>query len=183
VNAWGEGDYKDIMAGVDYVVNEGIADPDRLGVMGASYGGFMTSWIVTQTRRFKAASTGASVNDLTDAYYLGEGGDFMVDYFGSPWEAGASYRAHSPVTFAANVKTPLLIQHGESDRRVPLAQAQKFYRALTAHNATVEFDIYPRGGHVLYEPALQREQMQRNLEWFARWLKPAAPPTADANPR
>ena len=183
VNAWGEGDYKDIMAGVDYVVSEGIADPDRLGVMGASYGGFMTSWIVTQTGRFKAASTGASVNDLTDAYYLGEGGDFMVDYFGLPWEAGASYVAHSPVTFAANVKTPLLIQHGENDRRVPLAQAQKFYRALIAHNATVEFDIYPRGGHVLYEPTLQREQMQRNLEWFARWLKPVAPPTSDANPR
>lgn len=183
VNAWGEGDYKDIMAGVDYVVNEGIADPDRLGVMGASYGGFMTSWIVTQTRRFKAASTGASVNDLADAFYLGEGGDFMLDYFGPPWEAGASYAAHSPLTFAANVNTPLLIQHGESDRRVPLAQAQKFYRALKAHNATVEFDIYPRGGHVLYEPALQREQMQRNLEWFARWLKPAPPPTSDAKRR
>jgi dipeptidyl aminopeptidase/acylaminoacyl peptidase len=172
VRAWGEGDYRDIMAGVDHVIKEGIADPDRLGVMGASYGGFMTSWIVTQTRRFKAASTGASVNDLADAYYLGDAGDFMIEYFGYPWDAGASHAAHSPLTFAANVKTPLLIQHGENDRRVPLAQAQKFYRALKAHNATVEFDVYPRGGHVLYEPALQREQMQRNLEWFTRWLKP-----------
>jgi dipeptidyl aminopeptidase/acylaminoacyl peptidase len=172
VNAWGEGDYKDIMAGVDHVIKEGIADPDRLGVMGASYGGFMTSWIVTQTSRFKAASTGASVNDLADAYYLGEGGDFMIEYFGYPWDRGASHAAHSPLTYAANVKTPLLIQHGENDRRVPLAQAQRFYRALKAHGAAVEFDIYPRGGHVLYEPALQREQMQRNLEWFTRWLKP-----------
>ncbi|MGH7569533.1 MAG: LpqB family beta-propeller domain-containing protein [Gemmatimonadales bacterium] len=172
VNAWGEGDYRDIMAGVDHVIVEGIADPDRLGVMGASYGGFMTSWIVTQTDRFKAASTGASVNDLADAYYLGEGGDFMIEYFGLPWEPRAVYAAHSPLTFAAHVKTPLLIQHGENDRRVPLAQSQKFYRALKAHQATVEFDIYPRGGHVLTEPAQQREAMRRNLEWFTRWLKP-----------
>ncbi len=183
VNAWGEGDYRDIMAGVDHVIREGIADPDRLGVMGASYGGFMTSWIVTQTDRFKAASTGASVNDLADAYYLGEGGDFMIEYFGLPWDPGSAHAAHSPVTFAANVKTPLLIQHGENDRRVPLAQAQKFYRALKAHQATVEFDIYPRGGHVLTEPAQQREAMRRNLEWFMRWLKPTPPPNPDANPR
>jgi dipeptidyl aminopeptidase/acylaminoacyl peptidase len=100
----------------------------------------------------------------------------MIEYFGFPWEARAAYAAHSPLTFAANVTTPLLIQHGENDRRVPLAQAQKFYRALKAHNATVEFDIYPRAGHVLYEPALQREQMQRNLEWFTRWLKPTTSP-------
>ena len=173
VGSWGEADYRDIMAGVDHVIREGIADPERLGVMGASYGGFMTSWIVTQTNRFKAASTGASVNDLEDAYYLGEGGDFMVEYFGLPWDTAAAraYAAHSPVTFAAAVQTPLLIQHGENDRRVPLSQAQKFYRALKAHDATVEFDIYPGGGHVLYEPGLQREQMQRNLDWFIRWLR------------
>jgi dipeptidyl aminopeptidase/acylaminoacyl peptidase len=177
VRSWGETDYKDIMAGVDHLIAEGVADPERLGVMGASYGGFMTSWIVTQTNRFKAASTGASVNDLEDAYYLGEGGDFMIEYFGLPWDSAAAraYAAHSPVTFAARVKTPLLIQHGENDRRVPVSQAQRFYRALKAHNATVEFDIYPRGGHVLYEPGLQREQMQRNLDWFTRWLQPAAP--------
>ncbi len=68
VNAWGEGDYKDIMAGVDKLIADGIADPDRLGVMGASYGGYMTNWVVTQTARFKAASAGASISDLTTSY-------------------------------------------------------------------------------------------------------------------
>jgi dipeptidyl aminopeptidase/acylaminoacyl peptidase len=71
------------------------------------------------------------------------------------------------------VTTPLLIQHGENDRRVPIAGAWKFYRALKALGKTVEFDIYPRGGHVLFEPQLEREQMRRNLEWFQKWIATA----------
>jgi dipeptidyl aminopeptidase/acylaminoacyl peptidase len=172
VNAWGEADYKDIMAGVDQLIAEGIADPDRLGVMGASYGGFMTNWIVTQTDRFKAASAGASLSDLSDTFYLSEGGEFMVDYFKRPWENRDGYAAHSPLTFADRVTTPLLIQHGEVDPRVPLAGAWKLYRTLKALGKTVELEIYPRGGHVLREPMQQSEQMRRNLEWFARWITP-----------
>jgi dipeptidyl aminopeptidase/acylaminoacyl peptidase len=172
VDGWGDADYKDIMSGVDALVAQGIADPDRLGVMGASYGGFMTNWIVTQTNRFKAASAGASLSDLFDLYYLSEGGDFMVEYFKHPWEARESYIAHSPLTYVERVTTPLLIQHGERDARVPISGAWKMYRALRTLGKTVEFDIYPRGGHVLYEPMLEREQMQRNLEWFLRWIKP-----------
>jgi dipeptidyl aminopeptidase/acylaminoacyl peptidase len=173
VNSWGEADYKDIMTGVDALVARGIADPDRLGVMGASYGGFMTDWIVTQTGRFKAASTAASISDLADQYFLSDGGDFMAEYFKRPWEARESYFAHSPLNFAKNVTTPLLIQHGERDLRVPIAQAWKFYRALKALGKTVEFDIYPRSSHLYYEPMLEREAMKRNLEWFTRWIQPA----------
>jgi dipeptidyl aminopeptidase/acylaminoacyl peptidase len=172
VNAWGEGDYRDIMAGVDHLIAEGIADPERLGVMGASYGGYMTNWIVTQTGRFKAASAGASLSDLSDTFYLSEGGEFMVDYFKRPWENRDGYASHSPLTFADRVTTPLLIQHGEVDPRVPIAGAWKFYRTLKALGKTVELEIYPRGGHVLREPMQQREQMRRNLEWFERWIKP-----------
>jgi len=172
VNAWGEGDYKDIMAGVDALVAQGIADPDRLGVMGASYGGYMTNWIVTQTGRFKAASAGASLSDLSDTFYLSEGGDFMIDYFKRPWENRDGYAAHSPLTFADRVTTPLLIQHGEADPRVPIAGAWKFYKTLKALGKTVELEIYPRGGHVLREPMQQREQMRRNLDWFRRWIQP-----------
>jgi len=171
VNSWGEADYKDIMTGVDTLIAQGVADPDRLGVMGASYGGFMTNWIVTQTGRFKAASAGASIAELADLYFLSEGGEFMVDYFKRPWENRDSYAAHSPLTFADRVTTPLLIQHGEVDPRVPIAGAWKFYRTLKAMGKTVEFDIYPRGGHVLREPMQQREQMRRNLEWFTRWIR------------
>jgi dipeptidyl aminopeptidase/acylaminoacyl peptidase len=132
----------------------------------------MTSWIVTQTGRFKAASTGASINDIADPYFLSEGGEFIAEYFGTPWEARDSFLAHSPLTHVARVTTPILIQHGENDPRVPIASAWKFYRALRVHGKTVEFEIYPRAGHVVYEPVLQREQMRRNLEWFLRWIKP-----------
>jgi len=172
VNAWGETDYKDIMTGIDALVAQGIADPNRLGVMGASYGGYMTNWIVTQTGRFEAASAGASLSDLGDTYYLSEAGAFMVDYFKRPWENRDSYAAHSPLTFAEKVTTPLLIQHGEVDPRVPIANAWKFYRTLKAMGKTVELEVYPRGGHVLREPAQQREQMRRNLEWFEKWIDP-----------
>ncbi len=170
VNGWGDADYKDIMAGVDALIAQGIADRNRLGVMGASYGGFMTNWIVTQTGRFKAASAGASLSDLSDTFYLSEGGAFLIDYFKRPWENREGYAAHSPLTFADKVTTPLLIQHGEADPRVPIAGAWKFYRTLKAMGKTVELEIYPRGGHVLREPAQQREQMRRNLEWFAKWM-------------
>jgi dipeptidyl aminopeptidase/acylaminoacyl peptidase len=172
VNKWGEDDYRDIMAGVDDLVSRGIADAGRLGVMGASYGGYMTNWIVTQTNRFKAASAGASLSDLADQYFLSDGGEVMAEYFKRPWEAREAYAAHSPLTHAAKVSTPLLIQHGERDQRVPIANAWKFYRALKALGKTVELDIYPRGGHVLYEPMLEREQMKRNLEWFQKWIAP-----------
>jgi dipeptidyl aminopeptidase/acylaminoacyl peptidase len=170
IDAWGEADYKDIMAGVDHLVATKIADPNRLGVMGASYGGFMTNWIVTQTGRFKAASSGASISDLADLYYLPDGGDLMIEYFKRPWENHASYVAHSPITHVAKVTTPILLQHGERDPRVPVASAQKFYRALKGMGKTVEYDFYPRGGHVLYEPKQQYESMRRNLEWFQQWI-------------
>ena len=171
-NAWGEGDYKDIMAGVDHLVKEGVADPDRLGVMGASYGGYMTDWIVTQTDRFKAASTMCSVSDIADLYYLSDAGDFTKEYFDLPWAAADAYIQHSPITHVSKVKTPLLIQHGENDRRVPIMQATKFYKALKEQGKTVEMEIYPRGGHILFQPNLEREIMRRNLEWFRRWLAP-----------
>jgi dipeptidyl aminopeptidase/acylaminoacyl peptidase len=173
INDWGGSDYRDIMAGVDHLIARGVADPDRLGVMGASYGGYMTNWMVTQTSRFRAASAGASISDLSDLYYLRDGGDLMVEYFRKPWENPEGYRERSPITHAAKVTTPLLLQHGDRDPRVPLAGAQKFHRALSALGKTVEMDVYPRGGHVFYEPAQERAVMQRNLEWFQRWIKPS----------
>jgi dipeptidyl aminopeptidase/acylaminoacyl peptidase len=170
IDAWGELDYQDIMAGVDALVARGVADPDRLAVIGASYGGFMTNWIVTQTGRFKAAASAASISDLADMYYLSDSAEVMAEYFRTPWENQASYIAHSPLTFVHRVTTPLLIQHGERDVRVPISNAQKFYRALKALGRTVEYDFYPGGGHVYYEPVQQRESMRRSLEWISRWV-------------
>src|SRR2546426_10742631 len=114
----------------------------------------MTSWIVTQPGRFKAASAGASLSDLTDEFYLSDGGQFMVDYFKRPWESRESYAAHSPLTFVQRVTTPLLIQHGERDARVPVSGAWKFDRALKALGKSVEFDMYPRRVEVVEQPLL-----------------------------
>jgi dipeptidyl aminopeptidase/acylaminoacyl peptidase len=170
VRSWGEGDYRDILAGVDHLIERGLADPERLGVMGASYGGFMTNWIVTQTGRFKAASTAASISDIADLYYLSDAGEVTEEYFGLPWEESDLYEKYSPITHVQAVTTPLLIQHGENDRRVPLSQAERFYRALSKLGKRVEMDTYPRGGHVNYEPRMEKIIMERNLEWFERFL-------------
>jgi dipeptidyl aminopeptidase/acylaminoacyl peptidase len=174
VDKWGEEDSRDVLAGVDAMVERGIADPERLGVMGASYGGYLTEWMVTRTGRFAAASASAGISDLADGRLIPDGGEIMTHYFREPWENRESYVAHSPLTFASRVTTPLLIQHGERDPRVPVAAAWKLYRTLAALGKTVELDVYPRGGHVMYEPVLQREVMQRNLDWFGRWIAPGA---------
>jgi dipeptidyl aminopeptidase/acylaminoacyl peptidase len=170
INDWGGPDYKDIMAGVDHLIARGIADPDRLGVMGASYGGYMTNWIVTQTPRFKAAAAGASIADLTDLYYLTDGGDLMVEYYKLPWENAEGYKRSSPLTHVRNVTTPILLSHGDRDPRVPLATAQKFFRALQVLGKTAEMDIYPGGGHVFYPPQQEKAVMTRNFEWMRKWI-------------
>ena len=172
INDWGGPDYKDIMAGVDHLIARGIADENRLGVMGASYGGYLTNWIVTQTSRFKAATAGASIADLSDLYYLTDGGDLMAEYYKLPWENPEGYARSSPLTHAAKVTTPILLSHGDRDPRVPLATAQKFFRALQALGKTAEMDIYPRGGHVFYEPQQEKTVMQRNFDWMLRFIHP-----------
>src|SRR5436190_16109748 len=172
INDWGGPDYKDIMAGVDQLIARGIADENRLGVMGASYGGYMTNWIVTQTTRFKAATAGASIADLSDLYYLTDGGELMAEYYKLPWENPEGYARSSPLTHAAKVTTPILISHGDRDPRVPLATAQKFFKALQAQGKTAEMDVYPRGGHVFYEPQQEKAVMTRNYEWMLRFIQP-----------
>jgi dipeptidyl aminopeptidase/acylaminoacyl peptidase len=172
VRDWGGGDYKDIMAGVDHLIARGIADRERLGVMGWSYGGYMTSWIITQTDRFKAASAGAGPTDLTSMYGQTDIPGFLERYFeGLPWKEGALYRKHSPLTHVGNAKTPTLIQHGEKDERVALAQSRQLYAALKRNGVPVEFVIYPRQGHNPSEPRLQVDVLRRNVDWFNRWLK------------
>jgi dipeptidyl aminopeptidase/acylaminoacyl peptidase len=171
INDWGGPDYQDIMAGVDQLIARGLADPDRLGVMGASYGGYMTNWIVTQTTRFKAAAAGASISDLSDLYYLTDGGELMAEYYRLPWENPEGYARSSPITHAAKVTTPILISHGDRDPRVPLATAQKFFKALQAQGKVAEMDIYPRGGHVFYEPQQEKTVMTRNFEWMLKYVR------------
>lgn len=171
IKDWGYSDYNDIQDGVDELVARGIADKDRLGVMGWSYGGFMTSWTITQTQRFKAASVGAGVTNLFSMYGTTDIPPFQESYFGArPWEDRELYAKHSAMSFVDKVTTPTLIQHGTEDRRVPISQGEELYTALRSRGATVEMVKYPRSQHGLSEPKLIRDSMMRNLEWFDRYV-------------
>lgn len=168
---WGGGDFKDLMAGVDHVIDKGIADPERLGVMGWSYGGFMTSWTITQTKRFKAASVGAGVTNLMSFTGTADIPSFLPDYFGGePWDKLDAYRAHSAMFQVKGVTTPTLIQHGARDLRVPLSQGQELYNALKRQGCTTQMVIYPRTPHGIEEPKLLVDCMNRNLQWFDEHL-------------
>lgn len=168
---WGGGDYRDIMSGVDHVIGLGVADPDRLGVMGWSYGGFMTSWIVTQTKRFKAASAGAAVTNLVSFTGTADIPGFIPDYFGGEfWDVFDRWRAHSPLHHVKGVTTPTLIQHGEADRRVPISQGYEFYNALKRQGVTVKMTVYPRQPHGFTEPKMTLDAARANLAWFDRFV-------------
>jgi dipeptidyl aminopeptidase/acylaminoacyl peptidase len=168
---WGGADYQDLMTGVDRVIAMGVADENRLGVMGWSYGGFMTSWIVTQTKRFKAASAGAPVTNLISQTGTDDIGGFVPDYFGGRfWEDAQVYQKHSPVFQVKGVTTPTLIQHGEADLRVPISQGYEFYNALRAQNVPTRMLVLPRQPHGPNEPKMQIAAMQSNLDWFEKYL-------------
>lgn len=171
IKDWGGGDYADLMTGVDRVVEMGVADPERLGVMGWSYGGFMTSWTITQTRRFKAASVGAAVTNLMSFIGTADIPSFIPDYFGAqPWENLDVYRTHSAMFNAKGVNTPTLIQHGEADERVPISQGYEFYNALKVQNVPVRMIVLPRMPHGPDEPKMVLKAKQTNLEWFEKYL-------------
>ena len=168
---WGGGDYQDLMSGVDRVIEMGVADPERLGVMGWSYGGFMTSWIVTQTKRFKAASAGAPVTNLMSFNGTADIPAFIPDYFGGQfWEALDLYQKHSPMFNVKGVTTPTMIQHGEADIRVPISQGYEFYNALKVQGVPTRMLVLPRQPHGPNEPKMQLAAMNANLEWFEKYI-------------
>ena len=166
---WGGMDYRDLMTGVDHVIGLGIADPDRLGVMGWSYGGYMSSWIVSQTDRFKAASIGAPVTNLMSFTGTSDIPGFIPDFFGGEfWDNLDPYRDHSAMFQIKGASTPTLIQHGESDVRVPISQGYELYNALKRQGVEVKMVVYPRAPHGPQEPKQILDVMKRNLDWFDR---------------
>jgi dipeptidyl aminopeptidase/acylaminoacyl peptidase len=170
------------MSGVDHVIGLGVADPKRMGVMGWSYGGFMTSWVITQTKRFRAASVGAGVTNLMSFTGTTDIPSFLPDYFGGEfWDKFDIYRAHSAMFHVKGVRTPTLIQHGERDDRVPLSQGKELYNALKRQGCTTKMVIYPRTPHGISEPRLLLDAMNRNLAWFDHYL--AAEGSAVGRPR
>ena len=171
IKDWGGADYQDLMTGVDKVIAMGVADPQKLGVMGWSYGGFMTSWIVTQTHRFKAASAGAPVTNLMSFNGTADIPSFVPDYFGGQfWEAMDMYQKHSAMFNVKGVTTPTMIQHGDADIRVPISQGYEFYNALKAQGVPTRMLVLPRQPHGPTEPKMQLQAMQANLEWFEKYI-------------
>jgi len=171
IRDWGGGDYQDLMTGVDKVIEMGVADPERLGVMGWSYGGFMTSWVVTQTSRFKAASAGAPVTNLMSFNGTADIPSFLPDYFGGQfWDIMDLYQKHSPMFNVKGVTTPTMIQHGEADIRVPISQGFEFYNALKVKGVPTRMLVMPRQPHGPNEPKMQLAAMRANLEWFEKYL-------------
>ncbi len=156
---------------VDRVIEMGVADPDRLGVMGWSYGGFMTSWIVTQTHRFKAASAGAPVTNLMSFNGTADIPSFIPDYFGGQsWDVMDRYQKHSPMFNVKGVTTPTMIQQGDADVRVPISQGYEFYNALKVQGVPTRMLVLPRQPHGPNEPKMQLAAMKANLEWFEKYL-------------
>ncbi len=167
----GGGDFQDILSGIDMLVERGLADPERIGIMGGSYGGYMANWAISQTDRFKAAISGFGVFSLITDYSNSEIARWDPDYMGAfYWEDPEIYRKCSPSTYVDKINTPVLIIHGEEDNNTTIANSREMYRALKDRSVTVEFVYYPREGHGLREPNHKLDEMRRCLAWFDKYL-------------
>jgi dipeptidyl aminopeptidase/acylaminoacyl peptidase len=171
---WGGGDFKDVMAGVDWAIARGLADPNRLGIGGWSYGGYMAAWAVTQTTRFKAAVSGAPVIDMASEFGTENGPAYDEWFYGTPYEKLEGFIKSSPITFVKNVKTPTLLLQGEDDETDPIGQSQQFYRGLKRYGVPAELVLYPREPHGLREEKHLVDRLNRIVAWFDRYLVEAA---------
>ncbi len=176
VKDWGDGPMRDVLGGLDALIEDGLVDPDRTGVTGGSYGGYLTSWIVGHTDRFKAAVTCRSVNDMISQLLSGDIGGpvFGLNVYGiHPWEDWDMYRRHSPLTYADRVTTPLLIQHSEKDLRCTITQAEELFAVLRSHRRTVRLMRVPEESHELTRsgtPFRRVDNLRLIDEWFRHFL-------------
>ncbi|CUT06924.1 Dipeptidyl aminopeptidase/acylaminoacyl peptidase [Candidatus Kryptonium thompsonii] len=168
----GGGDFKDIMAGIDYIVKElKIADENKIGIFGGSYGGYMTNWAITQTDRFKAAVSMFGIfnliTDYSNSYLPSWEPDYLGDYY---WNNLKIYLERSPFYYVKNIKTPVLIMHGDEDPNTFISNSKEMYQALKHLGKTVEFVRYPREGHGFREPNHRIDEFYRCLAWFNKYL-------------
>ncbi len=168
---WGGGDFKDLMAAVDFVLARGQTDSARLGIAGWSYGGEMTEWAITQTNRFKAAVAGGGVFDQAAEFGTESSPADDEWYFGNPWDHPEVFARNSPASYVRNARTPTLIVHGEEDRNNPVGQSIALYRALKHYDVETQLVIYPGEGHLPRQEKHQIDILERMLGWFDRYLK------------
>src|SRR5437773_58502 len=172
VQDFGGGDLRDDLAGVDAAIKKYPIDPNRLGVTGWSYGGFMTMWTVTQTNRFRGAVAGAGIANWQSYYGQNLIDQWMIPFFGaSVYDDPAVYEKSSPIHFIKNVKTPTLVIVGEHDAECPSSQSYEFWHALKTLGVPTKLIVYPGEGHMFIEPRHQVDRLEQTVAWFDQYLK------------
>ena len=179
---WGNVDARDVLAGVDHAVAVGLADPERLGIGGWSYGATLTNAVIATDSRFKAAISGAGASNMYGMYGHDQ---YIREYeleLGTPWDHRAVYdRASFPFLHADRITTPTMFQCGEEDLNVPCLGGEQMYQALRSRNVPTQLVVYPGESHGLTVPSYLRDRMQRNLAWYTRWLTPTNAATTGAS--
>ena len=168
---WGGADFKDVMAGVDYLIAKGIADPNKLGIGGWSYGGYMSEWAITQTDRFKAAVSGAGMVDLISEFNTENGPSYDKWFWGLPYERPEGFLNHSPFMYIKHAHTPILILQGINDTTDPLGESTGLYRGLKFYGDTAELVEYPRENHGFREEKHELDRLNRIVAWYEKYLK------------
>jgi len=168
---WGNKDFQDVMAAVDYAVAQGWAHPDYLGGGGWSYGGILTNYVITKTDRFKGAVTGASLALYVANYGHDHYQRWYEAEFGLPWENRELWERLSPYNSVEKIVTPTLIMGGAVDWNVPIMNSEQLYIALRRRGVATQLVVYPKEHHGLRKPSNQRDRYERYLAWFDKWVK------------
>lgn len=167
----GVGDAWDVLTGVDHLIAKGWVDPKRVGCMGWSQGGYISAFLTTSSDRFAAISVGAGISNWATYYYNTDITPFTINYLGKdPAEDPEIYEKTSPMSYIKKARTPTLIQHGEFDRRVPIANAYELRQGLEDRGVKVEMVVYKGYGHGITKPRSMRAVMQHNLDWFNHYI-------------
>ncbi len=176
---WGNKDFEDVMAGVDYAIEQGYADPDRLGVGGWSYGGILTNYVITKTDRFKGAITGASEVLYRSNYGHDHYQRQWEEELGLPWESPEAWERISPFNYVENIVTPTLIMGGERDWNVPILNSEQLYQALRRLGRETQLVVYPGQSHGLRVPSYQKDRLERYLAWYGKYVRQTRKPATD----
>lgn len=172
---WGNKDFEDVIAGVDYAIDKGYADPEKLGVGGWSYGGILTNYVITKSKRFKGAISGASAFHYISNYGHDQYQNWYEEELGLPWENREIWEHISALKWVTNVVTPTLIMGGEKDWNCPILNSEQLYQCLRRLGVTTQLVVYPNEHHGISRPSFRKDLYQRYLAWYKKYVKGVKP--------